>query len=76
MTTDKLLQPLQEVAAKPRSRRSVLKALGLGLTLPAAAAALSACGAPAAPETAAATHNSAETAHTEAAQTSATTGPD
>ena len=74
MTTDELVQPLQEMAAKPRSRRSVLKALGLGLTLPAAAAALSACAGQAAPATPAAAGS--DTTHTEAAQTSATTGPD
>ena len=43
MTTNNLRRQLADVAAAPRSRRDVLKALGIGLTLPAAAGVLSAC---------------------------------
>jgi FtsP/CotA-like multicopper oxidase with cupredoxin domain len=75
MDTKELVQPIHEAVAKPHSRRTMLKVLGLGLTLPAAAAALSACGAPAT-QAAAPTHTGNDTAPSGAAQTTATTGPD
>jgi manganese oxidase len=52
MTTETVLDQVTAAAFKPRSRRDILKAMGLGMSFPAAAAVLSACGtteAPAAP---------------------------
>ncbi len=47
MTTSTMHDRLGSIFTKARSRRDVLKALGFGLALPAAAGVLSACGAPA-----------------------------
>ena len=46
MTKHDLIQQFGDVLTKPRSRRDILKVLGLGMTLPAAAGVLSACGVP------------------------------
>jgi FtsP/CotA-like multicopper oxidase with cupredoxin domain len=47
MTTQNLVDHVKTTLAEPRSRRDMLKVLGLGLALPAAASVLNACGAPA-----------------------------
>src|SRR3954454_9382068 len=56
MTTQDIVDKVTTTLAAPRSRRDMLKVLGLGLALPAAASVLNACGgvtaAPAAPNTA------------------------
>ena len=51
MTSHNLTDTIVEKVTTPRSRRDILKTLGIGLTLPAAATVLAACGnqAPAAP---------------------------
>jgi manganese oxidase len=46
MTIQNIQQQLDREVSMPRSRRDVLKKLGLGFTLPAASALLAACGAP------------------------------
>ena len=49
MTTKNFIEQVTEAAARPRSRRDMLKALGIGMAIPAAATVLSACGATEAP---------------------------
>ena len=48
MSIRDLLGNIDTTLARPRSRRDVLKIMGLGAALPAAAGVLSACGVPAA----------------------------
>jgi FtsP/CotA-like multicopper oxidase with cupredoxin domain len=64
VNTHNLKHTVEAVATAPRSRRDILKKMGLGLALPAAASVLAACG-NAAPATAPAPAPAA-TAHTDA----------
>lgn len=67
MTTQDVQNKVDEIVTKPRSRRDFLKKLGIGLSVPAAASVLAACGAtaPATPVVAS-THASTTADHSTA----------
>jgi len=77
MTTKDLQQHMHDAIVKPRSRRDILKKLGLGLTVPAAATVLSACSqtAPATPAAAAASTHTATDTHAAASPAAQASGP-
>ena len=75
MTTQDFTNRIKDTLAKPHSRRDILKALGIGITLPAAATVLGACNA-VAPATGATTNNVTAMQHDAPAAAATASGPD